>query len=99
MAISFFHTHPFAISEESPGKTPGGRTEIEENLSPEEVTADVHRWIKDLASPSYRERQAAFLRLWELAEGGRKEKGSQLIELASQSTDIDGLPRRNGCKF
>lgn len=89
MAISVFHTHPFAIPEESPKKTPQGRTEIEENLSPEELTADVYRWIKDLASPSYRERQAAFLRLWELAEGGRREKGSRLIELASQSTDID----------
>ena len=89
MAISIFPKQPLAISDESPAETPQGRTKIEENLSPEEITADVYRWIKDLASPSYRERQAAFLRLWELADGGRKENGSRLIESASQSTDAD----------
>ncbi len=50
---------------------------------------ELHRWIKELGSPIYRNRQSAFLKLWEYSEGGIRKDGESLIELATHSSDID----------
>jgi tetratricopeptide (TPR) repeat protein len=55
----------------------------------DEGSTELHRLIKELGSPIYRNRQSAFLKLWEYSEGGRKTEGRRLIESATSSSDID----------
>ncbi len=78
-----------ALSEDSPFKLSRDRIEIQENSHANEVVSDVYRWIQELGSPIYRERQAAFLHLWQLADGGSRENDRHLIDLASRSADLD----------
>jgi tetratricopeptide (TPR) repeat protein len=55
----------------------------------EKGSVELHRLIKELGSPIYRNRQTAFLKLWEFSDGGRKTEGRRLIESATHSSDID----------
>ncbi len=60
-----------------------------EPLQSNEIPTEIHRLIKELGSPIYRNRQSAFLKLWEFSAGGRKSDGRRLIESATGSSDLD----------
>ena len=83
------NTDRIAFTEDSPFNLSRDRIKIQENSHVEEVVSDVHQWIQELGSPIYRVRQAAFLHLWELADGGSREADRHWIDLASRSTDPD----------
>ncbi|MDZ4852747.1 MAG: hypothetical protein SGI77_25965 [Pirellulaceae bacterium] len=76
-------------SEESTARIVQEPPELEAIPGTDPTLARFTQSIKELGSPIYRERQSAFLRLWEMADLGHQKAGSRLIEQALLSTDID----------
>lgn len=89
IAASNIQISKTAYAEEAPSDRSAKKADIHTKLNLEDVSDDLHRSIKELGSPVYRERQAAFLRIWRFAEGGRRKAGLALIEAATHSLDID----------
>lgn len=79
----------WVLSEEGPASRNQERVEFQDGSNEDELPEEMVRSIKELGSPVYRERQAAFLRLWKMADGGREKSGLRLIDAASRSNDID----------